>query len=1841
MDRAMMAMSLEEEDIPLDMPDLPEYSSSKENELSLVGRLLNPECQSMKNLIRNMPRKWQKVGRVRGVALSRERFQFFFNSEFDLVDVLEKGLHTFDEWTVVVDRWYEVPPDNYLQFTPMWIQIWNLPINYYTHKAITLLGDQIGQVKEVVFDKDKPQIEDFVRVNVLFDVSRPLRRSKVVNLPKGGTATVCFEYERVQKRCYECQRMTHEKDVCPFLIKKRQEAASVRRAGETVERVKKAPFLKESDPLFGVLGEEQVGIDPSTGRPRIAPIVLEGMRQYLRVSSEEEKLLRIDKVKQSVGEVEKDPLAQKSILRLEPMPIFHADAGKGKGHVFNYETVLSPAMDSGSVDLNYPGQGPQDLETEALEMFDRSWLTEPRQLAMADSSASFLALAQPFQTNPTVFSSSLFEAGSSGSGVKKVKARKRPSKNNRKPKPVVPNLDPESLVISCGVKKGLISKRKAVSEGKSTAKSSKLNPQEEIRKKYFPEIVFLMETMHGRNVLVDLQVWMGYDRVLTVEPIGKCGGLAVFCKNNVQVDVIFMDKNLIDLQVQFGENNFFLSCVYGDPDESNRKHVWEKLMRLGISRKDRWCMMGDFNAILHNGEKNGGPRRCDSFFKPFAEMISVCDMEEMVSQGNRFTWAGRRGDHWIQSRLDRAFGNKEWIAQFPASNQVFLDLRGSDHRPVLVNLMSSPQTYRGQFRFDKRFLFKPGVKKAIMWAWNSRNAHQGFNVAERLKACRKALSSWKRNNNMNSQEKIHKCEAALEKAQSEVWPNRQSVFSLKKELAFAYREEEKYWFQKTRQKWLRSGNRNSQFFHAAVKDSRSRKRIDSLLDRDGVLQRSEAAKGEVAASYFQNLFKSSNPVSFEMRFSGFIPKVTEEMNRGLIEKVSAEEIKEAVFSIKASSAPGPDGMTAMFFQRYWKTVSAQVISEVQLFFENGVMPKEWNYTHLCLIPKIHHSSDMKDLRPISLCSVLYKVISNVIVKRLQPLLPLLVSVNQSAFVADRLITDNILVAHELVHSLKTHPATAANFMALKSDMSKAYDRVEWCYLRALLLAMGFHLRWVEWIMACVSTVTFSVLMNDLPFGMITPQRGLRQGDPLSPFLFVMCTEGLTHLLNKAQREGKINGIKFSEEGPEVHHLLFADDSLFLCRATKDQSLALQSILNWYGSVTGQVINPAKSSITFGSNVCPGLKTEIQLSLGISNEGGAGTYLGLPECFSGSKVELLSYIKDRLSVKLSGWYARNLSQGGKEVLLKSVALAMPIFAMSCFKLPKTTCDNLASAMADFWWSSSEQSRNVHWLSWEKLCLPKCKGGMGFRDIPRFNQALLSKQAWRILQFPDCLLAGIMKSRYFPETSFLEAPAHHRPSFAWRSILHGKELLVKGIEKRIGNGKSWNVWIDPWIEDEDEGMRAPMRRNYFFDVSLRVCDLIDSRTRDWDQSTLEDLFFPEDILRVKKIKPVVSQSDFWVWKHNKSGDFSVKSAYWLASQELDSQVAFEANALPSVNGLKEEVWQVQTDPKIKVFLWKMLCGAIPVVHALNRRGMSLDDTCQICGVEQETSFHVLFSCTYARQVWALSQVPNPLFGFHNGSVFSNIHHLLVNRKNKEWPADLRRSFPWVLWRIWKNRNTMAFEGKCFSALDSAEKVREDVFDWFEAQIIEPEVEEGDDDPAISIVPQEEVLVRDKWQAPPEGWVKCNISSSWSNRNRLAGGAWVVRDSSGFALLHSRRAFSGLVDAQEASFACLQWGIHCMLAHRFTNVIFAFQDPVLVGVLNRPSAWPSFKFQEQELKVLLSQGLVWKMVLESSRTNRGASLIAQSVTSDFRLQSYVAVGFPSWLRGVFEDESASASV
>ena len=181
---------------------------------------------------------------------------------------------------------------------------------------------------------------------------------------------------------------------------------------------------------------------------------------------------------------------------------------------------------------------------------------------------------------------------------------------------------------------------------------------------------------------------------------------------------------------------------------------------------------------------------------------------------------------------------------------------------------------------------------------------------------------------------------------------------------------------------------------------------------------------------------------------------------------------------------------------------------------------------------------MTEFRLISLCNVIYKILSKVIANRLKPIINSIISEDQSAFIADRLITDNILIAFKSLHHVKTQCLGKEGYMALKLDMSKAYDRVEWLFLEKILLKMGFQESWVRMIMDCITTVSYSILVNGEHKGLIRPSRGLRQGDSLSPFLFHFCAEGLHALLSKAANNGEIRGYFLCRASPKITHIFF-------------------------------------------------------------------------------------------------------------------------------------------------------------------------------------------------------------------------------------------------------------------------------------------------------------------------------------------------------------------------------------------------------------------------------------------------------------------------------------------------------------------------------------------------------------------------------------------------------------------------------------------------------------------------------------------------------------------------------
>ena len=263
---------------------------------------------------------------------------------------------------------------------------------------------------------------------------------------------------------------------------------------------------------------------------------------------------------------------------------------------------------------------------------------------------------------------------------------------------------------------------------------------------------------------------------------------------------------------------------------------------------------------------------------------------------------------------------------------------------------------------------------------------------------------------------------------------------------------------------------------------------------------------------------------------------------------------------------------------------------------------------------IYESLDFKTchfIRPISLCNVVYKLISKTIANRFKAILPHIIFQNQSAFISDRLITDNVLVVFELIHYINHKNVGVDGYMVAKLDMSKAFDRVEWCFIKRVMEKLGFSSKWINLVMRCISLISYSVIINGAACGNIIPTRGFQQGDPLSPTLFLICTEGLSALIYRAARNQCLTGISICRDCPRVTHLLFTDDNILFYKASAGESRELRYILQKYEEASGQKINTNKSSIFFNPNTTQETKDEILATLGPMQDTRHIRYLGLP------------------------------------------------------------------------------------------------------------------------------------------------------------------------------------------------------------------------------------------------------------------------------------------------------------------------------------------------------------------------------------------------------------------------------------------------------------------------------------------------------------------------------------------------------------------------------------------------------------------------------------------------------
>ena len=549
----------------------------------------------------------------------------------------------------------------------------------------------------------------------------------------------------------------------------------------------------------------------------------------------------------------------------------------------------------------------------------------------------------------------------------------------------------------------------------------------------------------------------------------------------------------------------------------------------------------------------------------FRSVINECGFQDMGYVGPKFTWCNRRSDEErIRLRLDRVLTTVDWMELYRTSRVFHIVGSTSDHCALLlIDQQASPNHGKRRFHFEAAWIRYEKCKEIIQEVWkNHSGMHSSSGLVEGLNDCASGLVRWNCSDLGHIPQKIQEKRKSLQAMiQADLdGSNGEEIDRIRKEINELLDVEEIKWHQRSRVQWYQKGDRNTQFFHHKASQRKKKNEIIGLWDKEGRWCEGMGDIANVAADYFRELFTTSSPTR-DNEVVDLIPrKITEEMNEHLTKESHKEEVVQAIHSMHPTKAPGPDSMPTIFYQKYWDIIGDDVSKTILNILNSNAPMADLNKTNIALIPKIKNPTKMSDFQPINLCNVSYKIISKILANRLKPILSSIISENQSAFVPGKLITDNVLVAFEIMHYLKKRKGGKDSYMAVKHNMSKAYDRVEWGFLENIMKKMGFDDKWINLIMKCISTVSYAVLINGEAHGCITPTRGLRQGDPISPYLFLLCSEGFTGLIMEAARNNKLSGISICRGSPRITHLLFADDSILYCKASGLESRELVNIL---------------------------------------------------------------------------------------------------------------------------------------------------------------------------------------------------------------------------------------------------------------------------------------------------------------------------------------------------------------------------------------------------------------------------------------------------------------------------------------------------------------------------------------------------------------------------------------------------------------------------------------------------------------------------------------------------------
>ncbi|KAJ9547121.1 hypothetical protein OSB04_019664 [Centaurea solstitialis] len=1080
------------------------------------------------------------------------------------------------------------------------------------------------------------------------------------------------------------------------------------------------------------------------------------------------------------------------------------------------------------------------------------------------------------------------------------------------------------------------------------------------------------------------------------------------------------DERVADVMVwEFHSHDvsFFATIVYGSNSLVERNELWSGLRKAKVIMGDKpWVVLGDFNAMLFPHDGFGGCSKRNQSMEDFFLCVEDTELFDVRYTGVQFTWTQKpRGGEGLLRKLDRVLVNTSFLTCFPDSSANFIPRGVSDHACAVLEMPAQSRPKQRGFRFENFLADRGDFLDIVASEWyNQEVGSFMFSLVKRLKRLKKPFRRI-RNLVGDVTVRVRNLRIELDAIQlaCDLDPSNSILMEDLAHITLAYEQaradELAFFRQRAKVRWLNEGDRNTAYFHQVVKERRNRGILRSVIDSQGRYVQDDAV-GPVFVDHFRSFLGMIDPlVEPSIQSDLFQNSLTLSESLHMIRPILDEEIKWAVFNIGNDKAPGPDGYSSKFFKSAWSVIGKDVLIAVHNFFYSGRLLSELNHTLLCFIPKVPNATRVTDFRPISCCNVLYKVISKVVAERMKPYLSQLIGPDQSAFIPGRRISDNILMAHELVAGYQRNSGRPR--CAFKIDLRKAYDTVDWRFLLRMLQGLGFHPVFCKWIDQMLRTSSFSIALNGETFGFFKGARGLRQGDPISPYLFTIVMECFSLILKRCIAEADSFTYHQGCDELDITHLCFADDLFVFTGGDLASVEVLKVALDRFRKISGLEPNIEKSDAFF-CNVSIEDREVILNCLPFKPGCFPIRYLGVPLSPMCLRLADFAPLVTKVKTRIHNWKAKFLSFAGRKQLIVSVLQSMQLYWMAIYVLPSGVVHELESCFRDFLWAQGDSSKGKCKIAWDTVCKPISSGGLGFKRLSLWNRAFIAKHIWDLITRRNSLWVNWIWRYCIREHSFWLIKPTTRWSWVFRKILDIRDSVREFFFYQIGSGYQTNAWADSWMEAGPLSSLIPYRRftREGFHVDTRVRDLIDVCNGVWPiaWSELDPIAFSHPMPNPIDTDDVVR----WRGLHGAGVDFSVREACCSL-----------LGPCPSITWTKY-VWFKGHIPKVSFCLWTACHGRLPTQDRVNTWLCSQAPLCCVlCSNCMDSHDHLFFDCLYSKEVWRRLKKEYDLFGYPE--LWSTIMATLNDNRGPRRLSH-RLALSSAVYHIWKERNRRMFQG-----------------------------------------------------------------------------------------------------------------------------------------------------------------------------------------------------------------------